>query len=127
MFLKFNAYAILWLLIMIALNMIRGYSLQAHELFLGIYFDKLVHFTEFFILFLLVIIGLNKQNTFVILRFNSIRISLIFCLLFAIVLQTTHFYQSKGFFEFGDLFANILGILFGLVIFIIIYKNNAKD
>ncbi len=127
MFFRFNAYPFLWAACMLALNLGRDEGLPTLQVFYFLYFDKLAHFLQFFILTFLLIIGFNKQHAFISLRFNGMRTALVSCIIYAFVLEVIHFFRSPKYFEIWDLFADIFGCIAGALAFYLIYKIEWKN
>jgi VanZ family protein len=127
MFFKYNFYTLVWAGVMFALNWGRGESLPALPLLGWISFDKFAHFTQFCILSFLMLVGFYKQDTYAILRFKGVRITLLSCLAFTIILEGIQFIRLRPYFEIGDLLADWLGCGGGMLIFYFIYKFRQEN
>ncbi|MCU0444463.1 MAG: VanZ family protein [Microscillaceae bacterium] len=127
MFFKYNFYTLVWAAVMFALNWGRGESLPHLTLLGGIGFDKFAHFAQFCILSFLMLVGFYKQNTYAILRFNGVRITLICCLLYTLLLEGIQFWRLRPYFEWGDLLADWVGCGGGMLIFYFIYKFRQEN
>ena len=86
--------------------------------------DKLVHFGEHALLVLFLTVGLKRQHSFIKLRCNAFTISLIASIIYGIVIELIQsiLFQGRES-DFFDIAANILGALFGYVLFKVIYGN----
>lgn len=123
MFLRYNLYTISWAIIMFLLTIATKGDLPKMDQWDLLSFDKFAHFSQFCILIFLMIIGFHKQHTFRALRYRPIQISLIICLVYALVLEILQLLLASGrSFDFTDALANILGCFGGLLIFYLIYK-----
>ena len=85
--------------------------------------DKLIHFLMYAALSLLFFIALRKNSRFK--RKEQIIITLILVISYGLIMEVFQFYFTNDrSAELIDAFANILGSLFGLLIFPIFYKLN---
>ncbi len=85
--------------------------------------DKLIHFLMYAALSLLFLIALRKNSRFK--RKEQIIITLILVISYGLIMEVFQFYFTNDrSAELIDAFANILGSLFGLLIFPIFYKFN---
>ena len=85
--------------------------------------DKLIHFLMYAALSLLFFIALRKNSQFK--RKEQIIITLILVISYGLIMEVFQFYFTNDrSAELIDAFANILGSLFGLLIFPIFYKLN---
>lgn len=84
--------------------------------------DKVVHFSMYFVLtFMWAVEGL-KQYRFRWWRYNSVKLSLIFCILLGVVLELVQLYLLPDRdFDYYDVLANTLGAIGALIFFRIIY------
>lgn len=127
MFFRYNLYAFLWALCMFGLNLGRNQGLENIQILYFLHFDDLAHFFQFCLLTFLLIVGFSKQQRYVALRFNSIRMALMVSIAYAFVLEAIHFWRHSAYFEIWDISANILGCLGGALIFFLIYKFSVKN
>ena len=85
--------------------------------------DKLIHFLMYAALSLLFFIALRKNSQFK--RKEQIIITLMLVISYGLIMEVFQFYFTNDrSAELMDAFANILGTLFGLLIFPIFYKLN---
>jgi len=123
MFLRYNFYTICWAILMLLLTIATKGDLPKMNQWDLLSFDKFAHFTQFCILIFLMIVGFHKQHTFSALRYRPIQISLVICLVYAIILEILQLLLATGrSFDITDAIANILGCFGGLLIFYLIYK-----
>ena len=85
-------------------------------------FDKVVHFFIFSVLVFLMIIGLSKQYSFLVLRKNAVSISLGVGILYGLLIELIQYLIPGRSFEITDILANTLGCFIGLGAFHLIYK-----
>ena len=85
-------------------------------------FDKVVHFFIFGILVFLMIIGLNKQYTYLLLRQNAVQISLGAGIIYGLLIEFIQYLIPGRTFELTDIVANSLGCFIGLGMFYLVYK-----
>jgi len=85
--------------------------------------DKFVHFVLFAIFAFLLIRGLIKQYQFVSLRRNSFIFSLAIGIFYAVSAEFLQQYASDRNFEWQDMIANVLGVLAGLLIYLVLVKK----
>jgi VanZ family protein len=123
MFWKYNFYSLFLALVMFILNMYRSQSLPNPDLMGILPFDKFAHFLQFCLLTFLVIVGFAKQKSWKFARYEPIKYGLIICSIFAVFLETWQFIFLKLYFQWTDSLANFLGIIGGILFFIVIYKN----
>ena len=86
--------------------------------------DKLVHFGEYALLALFLIVGLKKQYSFPKLRCKAFLIGISTSILYGVLLefvQMGYFQDREG--DMFDIAANTLGAFFGYVLFKAIYGN----
>lgn len=85
-------------------------------------FDKVVHFFIFGVLVFLMIIGLNKQYRYLLLRQNAIQISIGVGILYGLLIEFIQYLIPGRSFEFTDILANTFGCFIGLGMFYMVYK-----
>ncbi len=127
MFYRFNFYPFIWAICMFGLNFVRLDGVPSHHIVSFLYFDKIIHFTQFFILSFMLCVGMNKQHTYVALKFKAMQVALISSIVYACVLSSIHWHFAKEYFEITDLLAALLGCLVGTGIFYLIYKYKIED
>ena len=107
--------AVLWSVIIFIVCLLPGNTFPAEDFLDTIYFDKIVHFTMYLILFMLIMNGIKKER--------PIRKKLLFAAAFICILQGVliEFLQgsdlvSNRSFELFDIIANITGVLTGFLL-----------
>jgi VanZ family protein len=123
MFFKYNALTIIWWVIMSVLIFLPGNQLPETNDWDFLMLDKLAHFGLFAIFAFLLIRGLNKQYQFLSLRRHSLIYSLAFGIFYAVSAEFLQQYASDRHFEWQDMIANALGILTGLLIYLVFVKK----
>lgn len=106
---------------MFGLNLVRLDGIPSHHVVSFLYFDKVFHFVQFCMLSFMLCVGLSKQHTYIVLRFNALQVSLISSITYAVILAFIHGYFAKEYFEITDLLAALLGCLAGGGVFYLIY------
>jgi VanZ family protein len=86
-------------------------------------FDSFVHALVFAILIFMMIIGFCKQHSYMHLRLVAVRLSLIICSTFGILIEGLQWAMMAG--RHGDIIdviSNIAGCLAGIFFFYLIYR-----
>lgn len=103
--------------------LIPGGNLPNLEFFNLLGFDKLVHFFAFALLSLMMIVGLSKQYSEGCYHFNIFYLTVISLISYGVFLEFIQEYIPDRTFELWDAVANALGVIFGRVVFYIVYKT----
>ena len=121
---KRTALAILWLLLILVATLTPGDRLPSTPKIIG--FDKLVHFSLFAILaFLWCRVAIGKG--FKKLNIKKIITNyLVFCFLFAILVEYLQRHIPGRSFDYADMTANIIGIAIGTISFIILHRKRSN-
>lgn len=85
-------------------------------------FDKFAHFGVFSILSFLMTLGFAKQHTSDNLKKHHSKFGLGISMIYASVLEVSQAAIPDRQMSLFDLFANIFGVLFGYLLFLLIYK-----
>jgi len=120
LFLRYNKLGILWTLFVLLLCGLPGNQFEGTHSFVG--FDKLLHALLFGTLSILLIVGFLKQDQMALLRKRAILISVVFSVLYGIlieVLQGTVFVDRAV--EPDDALANAVGAVAGMGVFYAVY------
>lgn len=121
MFFRHTIWAIVWAIIIFISSVISADNVPEIS-FKIIFIDKIAHFIIYALLSLFLMIGLKKQYTFELFRYKAVQSSIIIAAIYGIILESVQlFFTETRAFEVGDIIANILGAMFGYVIFRIIY------
>lgn len=123
MFFRFNKFTILWAIIILAVTLISGTSDENLELK---HTDKIVHFVLFSVLSFLMILGLSKQGTYVKLKYDAIKVSILTTIGYGLLIEIMQFSLAYRNFSTTDLLANTAGAFFGYGMFYVIYKMKFK-
>ena len=120
MILRYNFFTIVWgiLIIVYTLSPAGSHTVQIY----GSNFDKVAHVVLFFVFEFLLIIGLTKQYTSTYVRFNAVKVSLIFSNIFGFIVECGQFFDPIRGFEPWDILANFIGTTIALILFYILYK-----
>lgn len=114
--------AVLWSGIIFIVCLLPGSSLPKDPFLEKIHFDKIVHFSVYILLFLLLIYGL-KQNF---LKKKRIYIASLICISQGIIiefLQGSTFVKGRSF-ELLDVVANVSGVIAGILLIYRKHKTN---
>ena len=123
MFIRYNVFTFGWLLIVLLLTLTPGESMPRGGLWTNLLsFDKIAHFFVFCILVFLMIIGFSKQYTFEKLRLNAVTYSVVFGILYGLLIEIIQYFIPGRAIEPLDILANTIGCFIGLGIFYLIYK-----
>lgn len=123
MFIRYNLFTFLWLLLILTLTLAPGNTLPRVHLWEEILsVDKLAHVLLFMILVLLTIIGFSKQYHFEHLRRYAIRSALILGLTYGLLIEFIQAAIPDRSPEFLDFLANTVGCGLGVGLFYLIYK-----
>ncbi len=123
MFLRYNLFAICWLLIILLLTLTPGSALPKTSLWVELLsFDKVVHFFVYSVLTLLMIIGFTKQYTYASLRRYAVATALIVGISYGIIIEFVQLSVPGRDLELMDMVANSIGCFLGYGIFYVIYK-----
>ncbi len=120
MFLKLNAFAIIWAIVVAILILLPGKDLPGTGGLANI--DKIAHAIVFAVLTILVIVGFKKQFTFPVIKKYSIISSISVILLYSVILESIQLFVPDRQFDKFDMIANTMGISFGLILFVFIYR-----
>ena len=85
-------------------------------------FDKIAHLTVFAKLSFIMIIGFTKQSTFQSISKFPVKYSIIISCIYASVLELGQAIVPDRYANYYDLAFNLIGVFFGYLIFILIYK-----
>ena len=122
MFLKYQAFTIVWSLLILFLTLAPGEYIPEITLWEILTFDKLAHIGIFTILAFLMIIGFIKQSDYMILRMHPVRASIIIAVSYGLIIEGIQSFIPGREVELNDIIANTLGSLIGSVLFFVIYK-----
>ena len=119
MFLKYNFYTIVWMLIILLLHLVTG---EHHSNVDFPHFDKFIHFGMFAFLSYLMIIGFLKQDRYSTLRFKAPMFTLLVATIYAVLVESIQLFIPIRTFDFLDLVADLVGNVFGYYLFVFVYK-----
>ncbi len=120
MFLKYNLFTFIWAGVIFLLILLPGNQMpEIGDIFS---FDKIAHLAVFCILCIFMIIGFTKQYSFPKLKQSPIKFSLIISGAYASILELGQALVPERYANFYDLAFNLLGVIFGYVLFLLIYK-----
>ena len=119
-FLRYNLFALVWALIILALILIPGQQMPDFGDIFS--FDKLAHLGVFAILCFLMIVGFSKQFTFSALQKSPVKYTLLFTVVYAGILELGQTLIPGRYANFYDLSFNMAGGGVGYPLFVLIYK-----
>jgi VanZ family protein len=122
MFLRFNAFALIWALVMLYLSVTPGQQMPDTAIWNVLTFDKFAHFASYALLVFLLIVGFTKQHTYMELRFSAVKYALLTGITYGLLIEIIQWLVPGRTFELGDLLANIIGCLLGTAVFYLVYK-----
>jgi VanZ family protein len=85
-------------------------------------FDKLAHLGVFAILSFMFIVGFTKQFTYLKLRRNAVKYSMIISLSYALILEAGQSIVPGRYTNFYDMAFNTIGVLLGYLFYLLVYK-----
>lgn len=87
--------------------------------------DKIIHVFLYLVLGLLLKIALHKQFVFSYRRYMAKYYAVTIGILYGLLMETfQHFFTASRSFELMDLFADAVGCIAGVLVFILIYRKN---
>jgi VanZ family protein len=126
MFNKYNLLGMLWAMLIMLLCGLPGNSLPSLHFWSFLPIDKMVHFTLYTVLIVLLVHGFRKQTNNVVLSKNAYLIAISFGILYGILiefLQATVFVGRGA--EFKDVLANTAGCFMGAYLINIYLKRKS--
>jgi VanZ family protein len=125
MFLRHNAIGILWMLFIFCACLLPGKDVPDGPF---VSFDKAFHIIAYAILSFQLIVGLKKQYSFVKLKHLTIRIVLIFCIVYGILMELfQRFMLSDRIADIYDVIANSIGAFIGWGLFVWVYHPRKEE
>lgn len=124
MILRYNVFTLAWALLILFLTLMPGKNMPDTGIWNFLTFDKFAHFFCFSVLVFLLIIGLTKQHTYMLLRFRAVKYSLMIGIGYGFLVESIQAFVPDRTFELGDLLANTIGCFLGVGVFYLIYKFN---
>ena len=121
-FLRHNILWFLWMIVVMGLYSIPGSDLESMSFWQAMSLDKLAHLICFAILSLTMAAGFRRQNLFGGLNSHPFRYAILIGVIYGGVLELIQgavFEERHS--DVYDFVANSLGVIFGIVIFRIIY------
>ena len=118
MWLRYHLFTIIWAVIILLLTLTSGGSNANIEF---VYTDKLVHLIIFLVLSFLVIVGVSKQNG-IRVKTKTIITSVLLCMLYGILIEFIQYTLPQREFDYFDFLANNAGVVFGVLMFYVVYK-----
>ena len=126
MFLKYNWFAFVWALIILAGHAVPGNELPQPHWYL-FEFDKLVHTVLFAVWAFSMGNGFNKQTKYYLLKRRYIGVIVIVSLMYSLSLETLQYaiFVDRAF-QVEDLVADLLGTVMGLLFLNVLYGRLLK-
>jgi len=120
MFFRYTILPISWAVIVAFLILLPGKDLPGSGGLLA--FDKIAHTCVFAFLVLLCVVGFTKQNKFQFLKKRSLLSAIAVGLGYSLILEFSQIFIPERQFDRYDIVANSSGIIFGGLLFILIYR-----
>ncbi len=120
-FVRYNAYTLVWALLIAVLVLLPGQNLPKLEDSL-FSIDKLVHAFLFAGLAFLMIVGFIKQSAYSALRNKALPYAFILSISYAILVEALQLFSPERMFEILDMIANLSGVFAGFILFFVLYK-----
>jgi VanZ family protein len=125
MFLKYNIWGIIWVLIILVACSTPGRQLPPSPF---INFDKLIHLFFYGMLQILLMRGCALQSQIKSLRKYYLVISAIFSTLYGIFIELMQgFILKNRSFDPYDISANIVGVVVGIIVWMIFFQKRVKQ
>ncbi|MFN6945046.1 MAG: VanZ family protein [Cytophagaceae bacterium] len=122
MFLRYNAFAIAWAILIVFLTLFPGKEMPEMTIWDMVSFDKFAHMFVFAIFTLLMIVGFSKQYTYAVLKRHPVRSALLVSIFLGGVIEIAQSIIPGRGFDYLDFVADALGSLLGYVAFYFIYQ-----
>ena len=120
MLLKYNLFGILWAVVILFLSIISGGARTN----IGVSFlDKVVHLSIYGTLSFLLVVGLKKQYSWPIIKFNAGYYAVGISVLYGILMEIIQYFIPNRGYDYQDMLANGFGSIFGYVLFTLVYKR----
>ena len=110
MFFNYFKWGLFWSLFILIICLLPGNNLPKNTFLEDIYFDKIIHVFLYMVLFILVFLGANKTTkysffgTFIYSFFYGVLVELI-----------QHYLIEDRYGDINDVFANFVGVIFGII------------
>ena len=119
MFLKYNFFTILWMIIILLLTLVTGENRANMEY---PHFEKVIHLFSFCALSFFMIVGFTKQDRYSRLRFDASRYGMFISMAYGLVTELIQIFVPQRQFEALDLLSDVLGSILGYFLFILVYR-----
>lgn len=125
MFFRHMVWSFLWVIITGVLYLMPGRDMPTVSFWDVFSADKIAHVVVFACLTLFASVGMKRQTAFQVLRNRAFSIAVSFGLIYGTTLELLQGSLAQGrYTELGDIFANAIGCILGLVIFRFIYGRS---
>ncbi|MGB0165475.1 MAG: VanZ family protein [Luteibaculum sp.] len=118
---RFHLAACIWAFIIAVLALIPANMFPDEDLLGALKLDKLIHFLEYFILCLLVMVGFKKHYFYGGFNYHPNISAIVACVFFGCIIELLQNFVTTRSFEWKDILANNAGILAGVIVFRWIY------
>lgn len=122
MFLRHNLFWVIWTVIILFLSLTPGNEIPEINWEI-VPFDLFVHLAVYGILSHSMLVGFNKQSDFSFLKKRATIIVIVLAIVLGLLLELMQIAVEGRFFDVKDIIANIIGVLFGVLAFKIVYKG----
>ncbi len=121
MIFRYQIFTITWAILIFIISVAPSQTFPDIE-FQLISVDKLVHAFVYAVLVFFMIIGFQKQHTYLKLRLMSIRLAIAIGTAYGVLIEIIQMLLPNRYFALDDMVANTIGAVVGSVFFFIVYK-----
>ena len=110
MFFNYFKWGLLWSLFILIICLLPGNNLPKNTFLEDIYFDKIIHVFLYMVLFILVFLGANKMTK------HSFFVAFIYSFFYGVLVELIqHYLIEDRYGDINDVFANFVGVIFGII------------
>ena len=110
MFFNYFKWGLSWSLFILIICLLPGNNLPKNTFLENIYFDKIIHVFLYTVLFVLVFLGANKTIKY------SFFVAFIYSFFYGVLVELIqHYLIEDRYGDINDVFANFVGVIFGII------------
>ena len=110
MFFNYFKWGLSWSLFILIICLLPGNNLPKNTFLENIYFDKIIHVFLYTVLFVLVFLGANKTIKY------SFFVAFIYSFFYGVLVELIqHYLIEDRYGDINDVFANFIGVIFGII------------
>lgn len=110
MFFNYFKWGLFWSLFILIICLLPGNNLPKNTFLEDIYFDKIIHVFLYTVLFVLVFLGANKTIKY------SFFVAFIYSFFYGVLVELIqHYLIEDRYGDINDVFANFVGVIFGII------------